>query len=93
MASYAIYDNLVAANGGNSIRFWLHPVGAGSTPKWDGHGYIIGTDNANTLISELRLVEKYLTTLLTKNYLKFVKFCNCKFLLDCCWTTPKPKMF
>ena len=54
MASYAIYGNLVAANGGNSIRFWLHPVGAGSTPKWDGHGYIIGTDNANTLISELR---------------------------------------
>ena len=24
---------LVAMHGGNSIRFWLHPVGSGSTPQ------------------------------------------------------------
>ena len=52
------YGVLVTSNGGNSIRFWLHPVGSGSTPEWDGHGYVTGTDNANTLIDELRLVFK-----------------------------------
>lgn len=48
----------VASNGGNSIRFWLHPVGSGSSPKWDG-GYVTGTDGANTLIDELRLLLDY----------------------------------
>ena len=27
------YKILVALNGGNSIRFWLHPIGSGSTPQ------------------------------------------------------------
>lgn len=49
----------IASNGGNSIRFWLHPVGSGSTPKWGNDGYISGTDNANSLIAELRMLLDY----------------------------------
>ena len=60
-------STLVVSNGGNSIRFWLHPVGSGSSPKWDKNGYVTGTDKSNTLIDELRFV---FHDIYFQNYLK-----------------------
>lgn len=41
------------ANGGNSIRIWLHIEGDKS-PLFNSSGYVIATDSSKTLISEMR---------------------------------------
>ena len=41
--------------GGNTVRVWLHCEGD-NNPQFDDNGYVIGTDAANTLIPDLRLV-------------------------------------
>ena len=38
--------------GGNSMRFWLNVEGA-SSPLFDNNGFVIGTDQANSLIAEM----------------------------------------
>ena len=79
------FSTSVVSNGGNSIRFWLHPVGSGSCPKWDKNGYVTGTDKSNTLIDELRFV---FHDIYFQNYLK-----PRKFFLDYFWTMLNQKMF
>ena len=39
--------------GANSARVWIHIEGD-NNPQFDDNGYVIGTDAANTLISDLR---------------------------------------
>ncbi|KAH3732183.1 endo-beta-1,4-mannanase [Pelomyxa schiedti] len=48
----------LSAVGGNSLRYWLFVEGY-SIPEFDSNGYVIGTDAAGTLISDLR---RYLWT-------------------------------
>jgi len=55
--------------GGNSLRYWLFVEGD-SIPQWDSNGYVIGTDSAGTLISDLR---RYLWT--AQNQGIIVTFC------------------
>ena len=43
----------IKANGGNSLRIWLHIEGD-RTPLYNSSGYVTGTDASNTLISEMR---------------------------------------
>ncbi|KAJ8313996.1 hypothetical protein KUTeg_008557 [Tegillarca granosa] len=45
--------NGIHANGGNSIRIWLHVEGQ-TSPKFDSQGYVTGLDNDGTLINELK---------------------------------------
>ena len=39
--------------GGNTARVWIHTEGD-NNPEYDSNGYVVGTDAANTLISDLR---------------------------------------
>ncbi|KAI9559836.1 endo-beta-1 [Daphnia sinensis] len=43
----------IDANGGNSVRMWLHVDGA-NTPAFDSNGYVTGPDNTGTMISDMR---------------------------------------
>ncbi|XP_046463076.1 mannan endo-1,4-beta-mannosidase-like [Daphnia pulex] len=43
----------IDANGGNSVRMWVHVDGK-NTPAFDGNGYVTGPDSTGTMISDLR---------------------------------------
>ena len=51
----ALKDTLVNTSrvGGHAMRIWLHVEGD-NTPQWDTDGYVIGTDAAGSLISDMR---------------------------------------
>ena len=42
----------MAGAGGNLVRVWVHVEGY-TSPQYDGHGYIVATDTANTLVTDL----------------------------------------
>lgn len=46
------YLRQVSEAGGNSMRIWLH-CGGDNTPAFDTLGYVMGTDYANTMTSDL----------------------------------------
>jgi mannan endo-1,4-beta-mannosidase len=46
------YIRRIKAEGGNSLRIWLHCDGW-YTPSYDSGGYVTGTDDQNTMTSEL----------------------------------------
>merc|ERR1719458_533804 len=43
----------VAEAGGNSVRVWVHVEGD-SSPYWDSDGFTLGTDEAGTLVQDLK---------------------------------------
>ncbi|XP_046582031.1 mannan endo-1,4-beta-mannosidase-like [Haliotis rubra] len=63
------YLKLVADNGGNSIRVWVHIEGA-VTPHFDASGMVVSLDQKGTFISDIK---KYLRKALEYNILIF--FC------------------
>jgi len=50
--TYETWVDEIAANGGNSLRFWLHIEGE-NTPAFDSNGFVTGPDRDGTLIPEL----------------------------------------
>ncbi|CAG7726076.1 unnamed protein product [Allacma fusca] len=46
------YVREISAYGGNTIRIWVHVEGE-TTPQFNGDGFVLGTDEARTLISDL----------------------------------------
>ena len=70
----ALNDTLskIKANGGNSLRIWLHVEGD-RTPQYNSSGYVIGTDSSNTLITEMR---RYLQAANDMNVLIFFVLWN-----------------
>ncbi|XP_046582030.1 mannan endo-1,4-beta-mannosidase-like [Haliotis rubra] len=63
------YLKMVADNGGNSIRVWVHDEGAVS-PHFDSSGMVVSLDQKGTFISDIK---KYLRKALEYNILVF--FC------------------
>lgn len=66
------YLRRISAAGGNSIRIWLHCAGE-STPRFDGAGYVSGTDGSNTLIRDL---QRFLDVAYNNNILVFIVLWN-----------------
>lgn len=61
------YLDRVANEGGNSIRIWIH-CDAESTPHFDGDGYVLLTDQEDTMIDDLL---KFLNKARSRNILVF----------------------
>ena len=57
--------------GGNSARVWIHVEGD-YNPQYDSDGYVVGTDAADTLISDLRY-QKYQNYALKKLKINILK--------------------
>jgi mannan endo-1,4-beta-mannosidase len=53
---YQGYFKEIADNGGNVVRIWVNFEGWNGTPKWDGNGNVVGTDEKNQLLSEMSAV-------------------------------------
>lgn len=61
--------NDVKNNGGNSIRVWVHVEGQ-TSPHFDNHGHVTGTDSSNSLIHELTEYLQY-----ARNHQVFIFLC------------------
>lgn len=66
------YIRRISAEGGNSLRIWLHCDG-GYTPSFDGNGYVVSTDDQNTMIADL---SQFLDVAYANNVLVFIVLWN-----------------